>query len=291
MMPKKSKEGDSLDQDFKQKCLEEVQRALDEDLQSSGDITSRALIPPDSRGRARIVLREDGVVAGLPLASMVFRLLDNKVNFQLLVGDGDFLPAGSEIAVVEGPVLAILEGERTALNFLQRLSGIATLTNEYVSRAAPHEVEILDTRKTTPGLRPLEKYAVRAGGGKNHRLGLYDAVLIKDNHIAAVGGVGKAVERAREVVGDEQQVEVEVESLGGLEEAISAGADIVMLDNMSVEETRQAVEIAGGRVKLETSGGITLENLEAYAATGVDYISVGALTHSAPALDIALELG
>jgi nicotinate-nucleotide pyrophosphorylase (carboxylating) len=291
MMPKRSKEGDSLDQDFKQKCLEEVQRALDEDLQSSGDITSRALIPPDSRGRARIVLREDGVVAGLPLASMVFRLLDNKVNFQLLVGDGDLLPAGSEIAVVEGPVLAILEGERTALNFLQRLSGIATLTNEYVSRAAPHEVEILDTRKTTPGLRPLEKYAVRAGGGKNHRLGLYDAVLIKDNHIAAVGGVGKAVERAREVVGDEQQVEVEVESLGGLEEAISAGADIVMLDNMSVEETRQAVEIAGGRVKLETSGGITLENLEAYAATGVDYISVGALTHSAPALDIALELG
>jgi nicotinate-nucleotide pyrophosphorylase (carboxylating) len=280
-----------LDQDFKRKCLEEVQRALDEDLQSSGDITSRALIPPDSRGRARIVLREDGVVAGLPLASMVFRLLDNKVNFQPLVGDGDLLPAGSEIAIVEGPVLAILEGERTALNFLQRLSGIATLTNEHVSRAAPHAVEILDTRKTTPGLRPLEKYAVRAGGGKNHRLGLYDAVLIKDNHIAAVGGVGRAVEKAREAVGEEQQVEVEVESLDGLEEAIAAGADIVMLDNMSVEETSKAVEAAGGRVKLETSGGITLENLEAYAATGVDYISVGALTHSAPALDIALELG
>jgi nicotinate-nucleotide pyrophosphorylase (carboxylating) len=280
-----------LDQDFKQKCLEEVQRALDEDLQSSGDITSRALIPPDSRGRARIVLREDGVVAGLPLASMVFRLLDNKVNFQPLVGDGDLLPAGSEVAVVEGPILAILEGERTALNFLQRLSGIATLTNEYVSRATPHAVEILDTRKTTPGLRPLEKYAVRAGGGKNHRLGLYDAVLIKDNHIAAVGGVGKAVEQAREAVGGEQQVEVEVESLGGLEEAIAAGADVVMLDNMSVEETRKAVEASAGRVKLETSGGITLENLEAYAATGVDYISVGALTHSAPALDIALELG
>jgi len=280
-----------LDQDFKQKCLEEVQRALDEDLQSSGDITSRALIPPDSRGRARIVLREDGVVAGLPLASMVFRLLDNKVNFQPLVGDGDLLPAGSEIAVVEGPVLAILEGERTALNFLQRLSGIATLTNKHVSRAAPHAVEILDTRKTTPGLRPLEKYAVRAGGGKNHRLGLYDAVLIKDNHIAAVGGVGRAVEKAREAVGEEQQVEVEVESLDGLDEAIAAGADIVMLDNMSVEETREAVEAAGGRVKLETSGGINLENLEAYAATGVDYISVGALTHSAPALDIALELG
>lgn len=280
-----------MDQEFKQKCLEAVQRALDEDLQSSGDITSRALIPPDSRGRASIVLREEGVVAGLPLASMVFRLLDNKVNFQPLVSDGDLLPAGSEIAVVGGPVLAILEGERTALNFLQRLSGIATLTNEYVSRAAPRGVEILDTRKTTPGLRPLEKYAVRAGGGKNHRLGLYDAVLIKDNHIAAVGGVGKAVERAREAVGDEQQVEVEVESLDGLEEAIAAGADIVMLDNMSVEETRQAVEAVGGRVKLETSGGITLENLEAFAATGVDYISVGALTHSAPALDIALELG
>ena len=280
-----------MDRDFKQQCLEAVQRALDEDLQIAGDITSRALIPPDSRGRASIVLRKEGVVAGLPLASMVFRLLDNKVNFQPLAGDGDHLPAGSEIAVVEGPVLAILEGERTALNFLQRLSGIATLTNEYVHRVASHGVDILDTRKTTPGLRPLEKYAVRAGGGKNHRLGLYDAVLIKDSHIAAVGGVGKAVEKARESVGAEKQVEVEVESLDGLEEAITAGADIIMLDNMSVEETRQAVEMAAGRVKLETSGGITLENVEAYAATGVDYISVGALTHSAPALDIALELG
>jgi nicotinate-nucleotide pyrophosphorylase (carboxylating) len=280
-----------LDEEFKQQCLEAVQRALDEDLQSAGDITSRALIPPDSRGRASIVLRRDGVVAGLPLASMVFRLLDNKVNFQPLVGDGDLLLAGTEIAVVEGPVLAILEGERTALNFLQRLSGIATLTNEYVHHTSSHGAEILDTRKTTPGLRPLEKYAVRAGGGRNHRLGLYDAVLIKDNHIAAVGGVGRAVELARESVGEEKLVEVEVESLDGLEEAIAAGADIVMLDNMSVEETRQAVEINGGRVKLETSGGITLENVEAYAATGVDYISVGALTHSAPALDIALELG
>lgn len=280
-----------MDSDFKQECLEAVRRALDEDLKSRGDITSRALIPPDARGRAGIILREEGVVAGLPLASMVFRLLDGKVNFQPLVSDGDLLPAASELAVVEGPVLAILEGERTALNFLQRLSGIATLTKKYVSMAAPRGAQILDTRKTTPGLRSLEKYAVRAGGGKNHRLGLYDAVLIKDNHIAVVGGVGRAVERAREVVGDEVQVEVEVESLEGMEEAIAAGADIVMLDNMSVEETRRAVEANGGRVRLETSGGITLENVEAYSATGVDYISVGALTHSATALDIALELG
>jgi len=279
-----------VDEDFRRICMEAVRKALDEDLQSSGDITSRALVPPDARGRGRIILREEGVVAGLPLASMAFRLLDNKVNFQPLVNDGDHLPAASEIAVVEGSVLTILEGERTALNFLQRLSGIATLTSRYVAAAAPFGATVLDTRKTTPGLRGLEKYAVRAGGGKNHRFGLYDAVLIKDNHIVAVGGVGKAVESAREAVGEEAGVEVEVQRLADLEEAIQAGADVVMLDNMSVAEIAEAVRNARGRVKLEASGGIGLDNIVAYAETGVDLISVGAITHSARALDIALEL-
>ena len=279
-----------MDEDFRRICMEAVRKALDEDLQSSGDVTSRALVPPDARGRGRIILREEGVVAGLPLASMAFRLLDNKVNFQPLVNDGDHLPAASEIAVVEGSVLTILEGERTALNFLQRLSGIATLTSRYVAAAAPFGATVLDTRKTTPGLRGLEKYAVRAGGGKNHRFGLYDAVLIKDNHIVAVGGVGKAVESAREAVGEEAGVEVEVQRLADLEEAIQAGADVVMLDNMSVAEIAEAVRNARGRVKLEASGGIGLDNIVAYAETGVDLISVGAITHSARALDIALEL-
>ncbi len=235
-------------------------------------------------------MREEGVVAGLPLASMTFRLLDPKLRFQPLVSDGDRPAAPAEIAVVEGRVSTILEGERTALNFLQRLSGVATLTSRFVAAAAPHGVEILDTRKTTPGLRALEKYAVRAGGGRNHRFGLYDGVLIKDNHIAAVGSTAEAVRRAREVLGNEVSIEVEVQDLDELEEAIRAGADVVMLDNLSVEEVREAVRRAGGRVKLEVSGGIDLENVVAYASTGVDFISVGALTHSAPALDIALEL-
>ncbi|MDY6796903.1 MAG: carboxylating nicotinate-nucleotide diphosphorylase [Actinomycetota bacterium] len=279
-----------MDDDFKRLCMEAVQRALDEDLKSKGDITSRALLEQDVQGRGRIVMREEGVVAGLPLASMVFRLLDNKVNFQPLVKDGDHLAAGSEIAVLYGPVVAILEGERTALNFLQRLSGIATSTSRFVEITSPNGVDILDTRKTTPGLRELEKYAVRAGGGKNHRFGLYDAVLIKDNHIRAVGSVGDAVRRTREAMGEEARIEVEVERLEDLEEAMESGADVVMLDNMSVEEVKAAVKAAGGGVELEVSGGITLDNLSAYAATGVDYISTGALTHSAPALDIALDL-
>jgi nicotinate-nucleotide pyrophosphorylase (carboxylating) len=278
-----------MDEGFRRICMEAVQRALDEDLQSSGDITSRALVSPDARGKGRIVMREEGVVAGLPLASMTFRLLDTRINFHPLASDGERLPAASEIAVVEGLVLTILEGERTALNFLQRLSGIATFTSHFVAAAAPYGAVILDTRKTTPGLRGLEKYAVRAGGGKNHRFGLYDAILIKDNHIAAVGGTGKAVELARAAASGEA-IEVEVQRLQDLEEAIQAGADVIMLDNMSPGEVREAVLSARGRVKLEASGGIDLENVAAYAETGVDFISVGALTHSARALDIALDL-
>ncbi len=235
-------------------------------------------------------MREEGVVAGLPLASMTFRLLDTRISFQPLASDGERLAAASEIAVVEGQALTILEGERTALNFLQRLSGIATLTSLFVAAAAPFGAVILDTRKTTPGLRGLEKYAVRAGGGKNHRFGLYDAILIKDNHIAAVGGTGKAVELARAAAASDMSIEVEVQRLQDVEEAIRAGADVIMLDNMTIEEVKEAVQSARGRVKLEASGGIGLENVAAYAATGVDFISVGALTHSARALDIALDL-
>lgn len=279
-----------MDDDFKRLCMEAVQRALDEDLQATGDITSRALIQPGSKGRAEIIMREPGVVAGLPLASMVFRLLDNKINFQSLVNDGEHLQGDSVIATLDGSVLTILEGERTALNFLQRLSGIATLTARFLVLAAPHGAEILDTRKTTPGLRGLEKYAVRAGGGKNHRFGLYDAILIKDNHIAARGGVGAAVRLAKEAAGEPRPIEVEIGRLEELEEAIEAGADIVMLDNMPSEDAEQAVHMASGRVKLEASGGITLANVSSYARAGVDYISVGALTHSAPSLDIALQL-
>lgn len=279
-----------MDDDFKRLCMEAVQRALDEDLQSTGDITSQALIPPGLRARARMIMREAGVVAGLPLASMVFRLLDPKVNFQSLANDGEHLPAGTRIAALDGSALSILEGERTALNFLQRLSGIATLTSKFVALAASSGVEILDTRKTTPGLRGLEKYAVRAGGGKNHRLGLYDSVIIKDNHVAATGGVGRATRLVREALGSEKMIEVEIERVEELEEAIEAGADVVMLDNMPVEDVEQAVRVAAGRVRLEVSGGITLENVASYARAGVDFISVGALTHSAPALDIAMEL-
>ncbi len=279
-----------MDEEFRRICLEAVRRALDEDLRSEGDITTRALIPPDLRGRGVIVMRQEGVVAGLPLASMTFRLLDPRVRFQPLVSDGDRPAAPAEVAVVEGRLSSILEGERTALNFLQWLSGVATLTSRFVAAASPYGVAILDTRKTTPGLRALEKYAVRAGGGRNHRFGLYDGVLIKDNHIAAVGSVAEAVRRAREALGDEVSIEVEVQDLELLEEAVRAGADVVMLDNLGVEEVREAVRRVGGRVRLEVSGGVTLENVASYASTGVDFISVGALTHSAPALDMALEL-
>jgi nicotinate-nucleotide pyrophosphorylase (carboxylating) len=285
-----------LDAQFKRICLEAVQRALDEDLQSAGDITSRALIPHGSRGKAKIILREEGVVAGLPLASMVFRQLDAKIIFQALVSDGDHLPAASEIAVLEGPVIGILEGERTALNFLQRLSGIATLTARFVALAHPHGVEILDTRKTTPGMRALEKYAVRAGGGRNHRFGLYDAVLIKDNHRAIAGGAAEAVAAARrEGHGGAMPVQIEVDAIADLPRVLDLGVEAVLLDNMTPRQVADAVQLARAHPRgrdcwIEASGGITLESIRAYAEAGVDTISVGALTHSAPAVDIALDI-
>lgn len=278
------------DEEFRRACMQAARSALDEDLRSTGDITSRALFTDEERVSGVFTLKEEGIVCGLPLAQAVFRLLSVEVEFTAKVSEGQAVAAGSALAVVKGPVIPILEGERTALNFLQRLSGIATLTAQYVRIAGRYGARILDTRKTTPGLRQLEKYAVRVGGGLNHRMGLFDAILIKDNHVRAAGGVGNAVRAVRAEVGPGFPIEVEVEDLAGLAEAIEAGADTVMLDNMEAAEMAKAVEKAAGGVKLEASGGINLDTLEAVAATGVDFISVGALTHSCRALDISLDL-
>lgn len=275
---------------LQREMMEAVRLALDEDMGGRGDITSQALLTPEDRGSGHFILRDKGRVAGLPVASCVFRLLDPRVTFTPLVSEGEEAGEGTLLARVEGPLLPILEGERTALNFLQRLSGIATLTAAYVRRAAPYGARIRDTRKTTPGLRVLEKYAVRVGGGLNHRRGLFDAVLIKDNHIRAVGGVEMALRLVRREYGHEYPVEVEVQDLEQLRQALDGGAETVMLDNMEVELVREAVRLTAGRARLEASGNITLDKVEEVAATGVDFISVGALTHSFRSLDIALDL-
>jgi nicotinate-nucleotide pyrophosphorylase (carboxylating) len=263
--------------------------ALEEDLGSAGDLTAQATVPVDAVGTARIVARGAGCIAGIGPALRVFELLDDDVVTGAVVTDGEVVAAGTELATVHGPARALLAGERVALNLLGRLSGIATATRALVDRVEGTGSTILDTRKTTPLLRSLEKMAVAAGGGRNHRMGLYDAVLIKDNHIEAVGSAAAAVRRARTHFGDDMQVEVEIENVDDLEAVIVAGADIVMLDNMPPAEMRQAVELAGGRCLLEASGGITLENIRGVAETGVDRISVGWITHSAPALDVALD--
>jgi nicotinate-nucleotide pyrophosphorylase (carboxylating) len=273
-----------------QEMLEKVRLALDEDLGSRGDLTSQALFTREDRGEGFFVMRESGRVAGLPVASCVFQLLDRQVDFRPLVYEGEDVEGGTRLIRVSGPLLSILEGERTALNFLQRLSGIATLTAAFVRLAAPYGVEIRDTRKTTPGLRALEKYAVGVGGGVNHRMGLYDAVLIKDNHIRAVGGVEMALRLVRQEYGNAFPVEVEVQDLEQLKEALEAGAETIMLDNMDTDAMKEAVRITAGQARLEASGGITLERVEEVASTGVDFISVGALTHSFRSLDIALDL-
>ena len=268
---------------------EMVRRALAEDL-GPGDVTSQACLPADLVGRARIEARQAGVMSGLAVAEEVFRQLSAAVSFRALVAEGETFPAGARLAELEGPVRDLLAGERVALNFLQRLSGIATLTRRYVEAVAGTKAVIVDTRKTTPGLRLLEKAAVRAGGGRNHRFGLSDGVLIKDNHLVAAGGIRPAVEAARAHAHHLLRIEVEVTSLEGLEEAIAAGAEAVLLDNMTVEQMAEAVKLARGLVLLEASGGVSLETVGAIAATGVDFISVGKLTHSAPALDLSLEL-
>ena len=266
-----------------------IRLALEEDL-FSGDLTTDAIIGPGAGGKASLVSREELVLAGLPVFKRVFEILSSEIEFECFYEDGGSVPAGGEICLLSGPLSAILKGERTALNLLQRMSGIATLTRTYVDKAGSHKARILDTRKTAPGLRLLDKYAVRMGGGFNHRLGLYDGILIKDNHIAAAGSIARAVALARQNSPHTVKVEVEVEDLPGLNEALEAGADVILLDNMSSDMMREAVRIADGRVLLEASGNINLDNVDEVAGTGVDLISIGALTHSARAVDLSLEL-
>jgi nicotinate-nucleotide pyrophosphorylase (carboxylating) len=273
-----------------------VRLALEEDI-GPGDITSQLLIPDDLMGRGRLIARSGGVIAGLPVAALAFELTDARIAFVPALRDGEEAPPGAVIATVNGPAGRILTAERTALNFLQRLSGIATLTARAVSIARPFGVDVLDTRKTAPGLRLLDKYAVRCGGGKNHRLGLFDAVLIKDNHVRMVGDPVEAVRRARRVAGPTIKVELETTSLDEIKWILEAARgsaeclpDIIMLDNMTPELMRRAVSLIAGKAKIEASGGVTLDNLAAVAATGVDYVSLGALTHSVRALDISLEV-
>jgi nicotinate-nucleotide pyrophosphorylase (carboxylating) len=277
-------------------CRRLVELALQEDLDSVGDLTSQAVIPAEMRGRACFRSRMPAVIAGLPAVEMVLRVLDPTLEFRILCEDGTRVDGGTEIARVTGSVASMLAGERTALNFLQHLSGIATRTRAYVDLAASADCQILDTRKTLPGWRQLEKYAVRCGGGRNHRLGLHDAVLIKDNHLAALRDVpdpiGHAVSAARQRVAPSVSVTVEVESIAELAAALQAAPDIVLLDNMAPEALREAVRLRNDvapSVLLEASGGISLSTVRAVAATGVDRISVGDLTHSAPAIDIGLD--
>lgn len=255
-----------------------------------GDRTSEAVVPPGMQAQARIEARQDLVVAGIEAARACFEACSPGIDFSARVADGDRAAARRVLAVVRGELRAILAAERTALNLLGRLSGVATLTARYVAAVAGTGTRIVDTRKTTPGLRALEKAAVRAGGGGNHRHGLDDGILIKDNHVTAAGGVAAAVAAARRSAPHGLRVEVEVSDLGELQQAVDAGADAILLDNMDVEEVAEAVRLAPRGVLLEASGGITLDNVAAYAATGVDLVSVGALTHSAPAADVSLEV-
>jgi nicotinate-nucleotide pyrophosphorylase (carboxylating) len=266
-----------------------IELALQEDI-GTGDVTTRALIPPDLMGEAHIRAKEILVVAGLPAAKRVFQRLEPALSFEAQATEGQEVEPGTVLARITGPVAPILTGERAALNFLMHLSGVATFTRRMVTQVKGYSAALTDTRKTTPGLRLLEKYAVRLGGGRNHRLGLYDAVLIKNNHLAAVGSIGEAVRRAREQARPGLTVEVEVTNLAELEEALAAGADIIMLDNMDEAAMAEAAKITGGRAQLEASGGMTRERLPKVAATGVNFISMGALTHSAPAVDIHLRL-
>jgi len=265
-----------------------VALALAEDV-GAGDVTTLATIPPETRSRAELRTRVDGVLAGLPVATEAFRQLDPSLEVVALRGDGERIAPGDRLLTVSGRARGILTAERVALNFAQRLSGIATVTARYVEAVRGTRATIVDTRKTTPGLRVLEKYAVRAGGGHNHRFGLFDGVLIKDNHIAAAGGVAAAVRAARAGVPHSLRIEVETETLDQVEEALRAGADAILLDNMPPDVLRLAVDLVAGRALTEASGGITLATVRAVAETGVDLISIGALTHSAPSLDLGLD--
>ncbi|MBE9547383.1 MAG: carboxylating nicotinate-nucleotide diphosphorylase [Proteobacteria bacterium] len=266
-----------------------IQSAIEEDV-GSGDITTSAILTGEETGHARVVAKEDMVVAGIGVFKEVFIFSDEHIEFTGNFEDGKRIKDGDVLAEISGNLKSILTAERVALNFLQRMCGIATLTRRYVDEIRGADARILDTRKTTPGLRMLEKYAVRIGGGFNHRFGLYDGVLIKDNHIDAAGGISAAVNRVSGDVPHTLKIEVEVKNLREVEEALSAGVDVIMLDNMSVEKMRKAVSLINGRVLVEASGNVTLSSVKEIAGTGVDFISVGALTHSAPASDISLRV-
>lgn len=265
-----------------------VDRALAEDLDDAGDITSQTVIPAGSRSRGRFIAREAGVIAGLPVAGYVFARVDDTVDFGS-IEEGARVEVGASIATVSGPSRSILTAERTALNLLARMSGVATATARFVAAVEGTGARITDTRKTLPGLRVLDKYAVSVGGGVNHRMGLYDEVMIKDNHIVAAGNLKGAVSRARDQLGPDIRIIVEVETLDQLADVLTTEADRVLLDNMDTQTLMRAVEVVDGRLETEASGGVTLETVRAIAETGVDFISVGAITHSTPQLDIALD--
>ena len=267
-----------------------IERCLYEDI-GSGDITTNSIVPAGANTKGIIHAKQSGVIAGLAVAEGVFRFLSTDISFISKVKDGDKVEAGTIIAEVEGDDIAILTGERVALNFLLRMSGIATYTSRLVEKVKEYPVRVVDTRKTTPGLRMVEKYAVLAGGGYNHRYGLYDAVMIKDNHIKVAGGIAQAVTATRGKVSHMVKIEVEVEDLVGVAEALQAKADVIMLDNMDIHIMGQAMAMIGGSALVEASGGISVETIALIAKTGVNVISVGALTHSAQALDISLDIG
>ena len=266
-----------------------IRNALAEDIHT-GDITTQALQLKSGVVSGFLKAKEDMIVCGLAVAERVFSILDKEVKFTHRCSDGDFVFAGNVIAEMSGNASSLLQGERVALNLLQRMCGVATLTSKYVKAVQGTKARIVDTRKTTPGLRILEKYAVRVGGGINHRTGLYDGVLIKENHIAAAGGISAAVSRAKSYIPHTLKIEIETQSLTDVAEALTAGADIIMLDNMDMDTMKEAVTIISGRATVEASGGVNLSTVKAVAETGVDIISVGALTHSAPAMDISMLL-
>ncbi len=265
-----------------------IMMALREDI-SSEDVTTNAIMREARMGNAKLICKEDGVVAGLEIFKRVFELLDDTVEVKLYYKDGDVVKNKDILGEVTGDIRVILSGERTALNYLQRMSGIATYTRNVVELLGDSKTKLLDTRKTTPNMRIFEKYAVKCGGGLNHRYNLSDGILIKDNHIGAAGSITKAVEMAKEYAPFVRKIEVEVENLDMVKEAVEAGADIIMLDNMSHEDMKKAIDIIGGRAKTECSGNVTKHNIKALTDIGVDYISSGALTHSAPILDVSLK--
>lgn len=262
--------------------------ALKEDI-TSEDVSTNAVMPENKQGTAQLICKANGIICGIEVFERVFTLLDDTSRFETKVKDGDKVTKGQIIGVLYGDIKALLSGERTALNYLQRMSGIATITNEYAKELEGTNTTLLDTRKTTPNMRPFEKYAVTVGGGRNHRYNLSDGVLLKDNHIGAAGSVAKAIKMARDYAPFVRKIEIETETLDQVKEAIEAGADIIMLDNMDNDTMKKAVELIGGRAQTECSGNVTKERLREIAAIGVDYVSSGALTHSAPVLDVSLK--